>query len=185
MGSERQCETSSKHRRQWETWGNSMELGEIVSDSQRQWETVRALSHYCWLYLAVCSSSIELMHVSHCLQWLPAFSHCLFQFHGVAACLSLSLIVSGFLSLSVLAPWSCCISSMLADSHYLFQHHRVAVCLSQSPIFSVCLSISLPELCIWERASKSRWQCEKFSKSMGTKGIVRESMQQWGTVRDI
>ena len=82
------------------------------------------------MYLTAFSSAMELLAVSNCLSWLLAVSHCLsipmellavfnclpwslafyqcfFQFPGVAAGLSLSPIVSGCLSISLLVPWSC------------------------------------------------------------------------------
>ena len=43
---------------------------------------------YC-MYL----TRMKLLHVSHCLSLLLAVSHCFFQCHSVAACLSLSPIV--------------------------------------------------------------------------------------------
>ena len=63
------------------------------------------------LFLALSHSlfgSMELLHVSHCL----------FRFHGVAACLSLSPIVAVCLS----------------------EFHGVAACLSLSLMVAVCLS---------------------------------------------
>ena len=36
--------------------------------------------HCCWLSLTVSPSSIELMHVDHCLQWLLAFSHYIYMY---------------------------------------------------------------------------------------------------------
>ena len=98
------------------------------------------VSHCCWLSLTV---SMELLHVSQGLPWmldvshclsgpikLPHYSHCFWlsitvsQLHGVATCLSLSPMVTGCLSLSVLS-------------------HRVATCLSLSPIVAGLLSLSL------------------------------------------
>ena len=35
------------------------------------------VSHYCWLTLTVFFSAIELLHVSNCLPWLLAVSHCI------------------------------------------------------------------------------------------------------------
>ena len=60
------------------------------------------VSHWLLWLLAVShclSSPMELLHVSHCLLLLLAISHCFSQHHGVAACLLLSLMVSGYLSL--------------------------------------------------------------------------------------
>ena len=68
------------------------------------------ISHWCLLSLAVFPNSMEFLHVSHCLYWLLAFSHFFFQLPGVAACLSLSRIVAGCLSLTL-------------------RSHRVATCL--------------------------------------------------------
>ena len=87
----------------------------------------------CWLSLTASSLSMELLPVFHCLPWLLALSHCssgpiqilqvfhclalllaashcLFQSYGVAACLSLSPIVAGFLLLSLTVQLSCCMS---------------------------------------------------------------------------
>ena len=47
------------------------------------------------MFLTVSSIFIELMHVSHSLYLLLAVSQCLFQYHGVAACLSLSPMFPG------------------------------------------------------------------------------------------
>ena len=67
------------------------------------------VSYNCWLSLTVSPSAMELLHVCHCLLWLLADSHSLFDsMHGVAICLSLSLIVSGCLSLCLPVPWSYC-----------------------------------------------------------------------------
>ena len=51
------------------------------------------------------SGPMELLYVSHCLIWLLAVSNSLSSY-WVAACLSMSLIVSGCLSLSHSVPWS-------------------------------------------------------------------------------
>ena len=67
--------------------------------------------------LTVTSRSAELLHVSHCLPLLLAFSHCLFQFHRDSASLSLSPILAGCLSLSPLVLLSFCMS--LTVSHFL------------------------------------------------------------------
>ena len=69
-----------------------------------------SVSYGYWLSLTVPLTAIELLHVSQCLLWLLAVSHCLsglvefihvfyclFRFHGVAACLSLSLVAAGCL----------------------------------------------------------------------------------------
>ena len=71
------------------------------------------------------SGPFELLAVSRCLPWLMAFPHCLFQFQTVAACLSMSLMFAGYLSLFL---WS----------------YVVATCLSQSLIVAGCLSMCLP-----------------------------------------
>ena len=77
--------------------------------------------------------------------------------HGVATCLSLSLIVSGFLSLSLrsngvasclsLSPLVVCchsLSPMVAGCPSLsVPHHGVATCLSMSPMVTDCTSLSL------------------------------------------
>ena len=59
----------------------------------------------CWLSLIFSPCFMELLHVSHCLQWLMSVSHSFsgnmellhvsrfhFQFHKVAACLSQFLL---------------------------------------------------------------------------------------------
>ena len=99
----------------------------------------------CWLSVTVSTSAMELQHNYHCHS----------QFHGVAACLSLSLSV----------PWSCCMSVTVSNdcwlsptvstramelvyvSHCLLwlldvflQSHGVATCLSLLLAFSHCLS---------------------------------------------
>ena len=67
--------------------------------------------YFSWLSVTVCTSAMEFQHISHSLLWLVAVSnylygpmellqvyHCLFQFHGVSACLSQSPLFAGFLS---------------------------------------------------------------------------------------
>ena len=69
------------------------------------------VAYSCWLSL---TGLWKLLHVSHCL----------FQFNGVAAYLSLSPIVAGI----------------------LYKCHGVAACLSLSPMVAGCLSLSLRSL---------------------------------------
>ena len=54
-------------------------------------------SHWWWPSLTVSPSTMELLNVFICL----------FQFHEVAACLLLSPMVAGSLSLSQSVPFSC------------------------------------------------------------------------------
>ena len=62
---------------------------------------------YCsWLSITVSPNSMELLHVSKFLLWLPAISYCVFLYYVDAACLSLSLIVSSYQSFSLLVPWN-------------------------------------------------------------------------------
>ena len=82
------------------------------------------VSYDCSLSLTVSSSGIELLHVSHCLPRLLAFSH------------SLSCPME-------LLHISHCLSFLLAVSHYLFQLQGVDVCLSLSSMVAGCLSLSL------------------------------------------
>ena len=95
------------------------------------------VSYYCWLTLTVSLSTMELLHVSYCLPWLPGFYHslsgpmellyvsnclicllavsyCLSECYGFATCFSLSFIVAGCLSLSLPEPCSGCISLTLS-----------------------------------------------------------------------
>ena len=68
------------------------------------------LSFSCWLSLTVSQCVIELLHISHFLIWGLAAFHLLSLYHGIAVRLSLSPMYSGFLSLSLLVLWSCCMS---------------------------------------------------------------------------
>ena len=77
------------------------------------------VSYGCWLSLTVSPSVVEFLHVSYTLPWSLAISHYLFQLHGVAACLSLSVIGAGCLSLSVHAPWSCSMSLTVSNTCWL------------------------------------------------------------------
>ena len=89
--------------------------------------------------VSICRA-VELLAFSHFLLWLPAVSHCPFQFQGIAASLSPSLIVARCLSLSI-------------------QSHGVATCLSLSLIvarfllllllvpFSCSKSLTVPYSC--------------------------------------
>ena len=54
------------------------------------------VTYSCCLSLTVYPNAMDLAHASHCLLWLLAVFNCLFQFHEVAACLSLTIPV----------PWS-------------------------------------------------------------------------------
>ena len=66
---------------------------------------------YCYrLSLTVSTSAMELLHVSQCLPWMLAVSHCLS-------------------SLMELLHVSHCLSLLLAVSHYLSHCHGVAACL--------------------------------------------------------
>ena len=78
------------------------------------------VSFCCWLSLTFSSSAIELLR-----PWYLSVSHCLSQCHGVAACLSLSPIVSGYLSLPL-------------------QSHGVVGFFSLPPMVAGFLSLSLP-----------------------------------------
>ena len=143
------------------------------------WSSCKSLtiSHGCLLPVALSSSPIELMHISHCLPWMIAVSNCLFKSHGVAAylslspivscCLSLSLLscevasqtVAGCLSLSLSLLWRCCMS--LTASYCLPLYYGVAVCFSLFPKVFWCLSQSLPvplSCCISLTISHCFWQ---------------------------
>ena len=71
--------------------------------------------HYCLQSLNVSPSGMELLHISHHLPWLLAFSHCL----------------SGPMELLHVSH---CLLWLLAVSHCLSQYNRVAACLSLSPM---------------------------------------------------
>ena len=94
-------------------------------------------SHFpwsCYISLTFSSSSMELLHVHHCVPLLLAFSHFLSQSHWVTSLLSLSSMITAF---------SHCLSGpmeFLHVSHCLFQFHLVAACLSLSPVVAACLS---------------------------------------------
>ena len=85
------------------------------------------VSYGCWLSLTVFIGAMEFLHAPHSLfqflevaclslsNMVPGFLSLSPQSHGVAACLSLSLLLAGCLSLSQPVPWNCCMS--LTDSH--------------------------------------------------------------------
>ena len=77
------------------------------------------VSYSCWLSLTVSTSVMESLHVSHRLPLLLAVSNFLFQFHGVTACLSLSPLAAGCLSLSLQVTWSFCIFLTVSDCCWL------------------------------------------------------------------
>ena len=62
--------------------------------------TSLTVSHCCLLSLTVSLSDMELLHVAQFLSLLLTVSHCL---HGVVACLSVSPMVAGCLSLSLMS----------------------------------------------------------------------------------
>ena len=98
------------------------------------------VSYSCWLSLTVSTIAMDLLHVSHCL----------FQFHGVAACRSLSPIVAGCLSLPLPSHGVAkCLSLLLAVSCCLSQLHGVAACLSPSLLvtWSFCMSLTVSYPC--------------------------------------
>ena len=66
-----------------------------------------AVSHCLPLLLAVSPGHMDLLHVSHCQRLLLDVSHRLYQCNGVAACLSLSPVVTGSPLLSLQVLWSC------------------------------------------------------------------------------
>ena len=57
--------------------------------------------------------------MSRYFPFLLAVYNCLFQFHGVATCLSLSFMDAGCLSLSLLVPWNCCMSLTISHCCWL------------------------------------------------------------------
>ena len=78
------------------------------------------VSHCLPFLLAVShshSGHMELVHVFHCLLLFLAVSHCLSQCHGYTACLSLSNMFADYLSNPV---------EFLHVSHCLFKFHGVA-----------------------------------------------------------
>ena len=85
------------------------------------------VSFGCWLSLTVSPTAMELLHISKCLPWLRAFTHCL-------TCLMKELHVS------------LCLLYLPAGSHCVSQCHGVAACLPLSPLVAHCLSLSLPVL---------------------------------------
>ena len=127
------------------------------------------VSHSLLLVLAVChclSSPTELLYVSHFLLLLLAVSYRLSYRHGVdtclslslgsygvAACISVSLLFNGCLSMS---PWSCCMSLTVFNGCWhsftvspvscsCYMSLIVAGCLSQSPLvpWSCCMSLTV------------------------------------------
>ena len=133
---------------------------------------------YCnWMSLIVSPTAIEFLNVSHCPLWLLAVSHFLFgpmeflhifhglfHFHLVAACLSLSPMVSGCLILSLQShAISACLSLFPIVAGLLslsIWSHGVAPCLSMSPIVTDILSLSLPvpwSFCISFAVSYCYW----------------------------
>ena len=100
---------------------------------------------------------MESLHVSQCFLWLLAVSHSLSQYHGVAACLSLSPMVPAFLTVSYgfwlsltvslssmeLLAFSHCLLWFLAVSHFLsgpMELLHVSHCLQLLRAVSHCLS---------------------------------------------
>ena len=81
-------------------------------------QTVSPVPWSYYMSITISSSSMEFLHVSYCLLWLLAFSHCLYQYHGVAASLSLSpiwllafsLTAIEFLHVSNCLPWFLAVS---------------------------------------------------------------------------
>ena len=92
------------------------------------------ISHCCWLSLTVYPSPIEWLHVSHCHPLLLDVSYRLYQCHGVAACLSLSPIVTGCLYRSLPVPWSFCMSDC--------QGCRLFLTVSPVP-WNCCMSLTV------------------------------------------
>ena len=69
------------------------------------------VSYYCWLSLTVCPSALELLHVSNCLLWFMAVSHCLsgpMDLQHISHCLYWFLAVSQCLSLAI--DFAACLS---------------------------------------------------------------------------
>ena len=89
------------------------------------------------------SDPMELLYVSHCFSLLLALSHCL---HGCSACLSLSFIVAGSLSLSLRSNGVPTYPLLLlAFFNSLSQFHGVDASLSLSLQFNAvatCLALS-------------------------------------------
>ena len=90
------------------------------------------VSQCCWLSLTILSGPMELLNFSHCQLLCLAHSHSFSQLYGVAAFLTLSLMVSGCLSLSLLSH------GVSAFSHSLFKFNGVAACLSLSLMHAGC-----------------------------------------------
>ena len=86
------------------------------------------VSHCCCMSLTVSPSAIELLYVSHC--------H--FQLYGVAACLSLSPMFAGCLSLSLPLLWICCMFLTVSSSSIELLH--APHCLLWFLAVSHCLS---------------------------------------------
>ena len=92
------------------------------------------VSYGCWLSIAFShclSGPMKMLHGFHCHQWLLAVSHCLSQYYGVAACLLLSPIVAGCLSLSLQTHGvGTCLSLSLPVPRSFCRSPSVAGCLS-------------------------------------------------------
>ena len=87
----------------------------------------------CWLSLAVSSSAMEVLRISHYFSLLIAVSHCLSKCHGVAVCCSLSPTVAGYLSLFLLAHVSHCLTLCLSQS----------CCMSLAVSHGCCMSLTV------------------------------------------
>ena len=80
-------------------------------------------SHCLLLLLAVShyySGPIELLHVSHNLLCLLAVSHCIHQYHGVPPCLSLSLPVSWSYCMPLTVSYTCWQSLTISPLPYSY-----------------------------------------------------------------
>ena len=83
------------------------------------------VSYGCSLSLTVPTSAMQFLHISHRFV----------QFHGVAACLSLSVMVAKYLSLSLRVPPSCYLSLTVPSSSMEILHispYSYGLCLSVS-----------------------------------------------------
>ena len=96
-----------------------------------------AVSHSLHGVAACFSLSLRSHGVDTYLLSLLASSHCLSKCNRVAACLSVSPMVAGFLSLSLPVPWNCCTFPTVYHFFWLSLtlSHGVATCLQRLLVF--------------------------------------------------